>query len=733
MTDALDSQIEAKNALLLELQQLKLQGATRRVVETASRVGALERTIAVTLLSDGNASDAVINLVSAGSCFLDARRNIEAVRAFNAALEIADSQQARAEIERLMSGITIARVSVPGSIFSEATASIDDNKFLRRPQVEAYRAAVDHFRSNTEHAVIQLPVGCGKTGTMSMLPFGISSGRALVVAPNLEIARNLRQNFDYSERDSFLRKARVLQNGHGPSCAVLDGSANVLDCDASDFVVGNIQQLVARDKEKWLSQFPQDYFDLVLFDEGHHNAAESWRVLEETFPKAKVTSFTATPLRADGKKVEGKVIYRFPISEAIREGYIKNIATRRLEPTELHFVYQGEQRKYSLGEILKLREEAWFSKGVALAPECNANIVNAAIQCMNELREGSKVRHQIVAAACSIDHARSICSLFRERGLSADVLHSKLDADEQDRVRNALKRQELDAVVQIQMLGEGADYPSLSVAAIFRPFRHLVPYVQFVGRIMRVLEQNAPGHPDNRGFVVSHVGLFVDRWWDELRDIDADDQLFFEALARSEREFRGGSADAPEVQPRSRFTPSMRVLEETIEYFVQEHFLNLSDAQVLVRDLTHALEVRGFDLQTLGMTQQELADRLLSKSKEVQGRLSGTQVQPQRARQEAKRRLNERVRAGAKQLLNELGMTAGGRRLTMLYPRLGATADLATAIILLNNEVQSYLNVGADERDLLTEDQLRLAHDEMDTLIDRVAAQVKEKVAGKDK
>ena len=49
----------------------------------------------------------------------------------------------------------------------------------------------------------------------------------------------------------------------------------------------------------------------------------------------------------------------------------------------------------------------------------------------------------------------------------------------------------LDCIVQVQMLGEGFDHPKLSVAAIFRPFRSLAPYIQFVGRILRVVVQNS--------------------------------------------------------------------------------------------------------------------------------------------------------------------------------------------------------------------------------------------------
>src|SRR5207253_931402 len=133
------------------------------------------------------------------------------------------------------------------------------------------------------------------------------------------------------------------------------------------------------------------------------------------------------------------------------------------------FTYRGETRKHTLEEVLKLKEEQWFSKGVAMAPECNRSIVDHSIQCAEELRASGKAKHQVIAVACSIDHARAIRALYQERNYVADVIHSDLSEDEIDRVRNSLKSGQLEAVVQVQMLGEGADYPSLSVAAIFRP------------------------------------------------------------------------------------------------------------------------------------------------------------------------------------------------------------------------------------------------------------------------
>jgi type I site-specific restriction endonuclease len=495
--------------------------------------------------------------------------------------------------------------------------------------------------------------------------------------------------------------------------------------------VANIQQLVASRGGKWLDQFAPDYFDMILFDEGHHNAADSWKKIRHHFPKAKFTSFTATPIRSDGQIVDGTPVYRFPIADAIREGYIKNIASRRLEPTTIEFVYEGEQQRHSLAEVLKLREEEWFSKGVALAPECNRNIADAAIQCMQELRQGTECKHQIIAAACSIDHARRITSLFRERGLTADMLHSKQPIDEQEDVRRRLKRQELDAVVHVQMLGEGADYPTLSVAAIFRPYRHFVPYVQFIGRIMRVIRENSIGHPDNRGFVVSHVGLHIDRWWEDLRAIDSDDQLFFASLANSTREFDDSSSTSDDEGRRRRFLHPMQVLDEHIDYFVQEHFIDINDATIILDDLIHALELRGLGLEMLGIDKEQLTNRLLLQATQVQvhGQLTPAMVQPQRARQEARRRLDERVRSGAKELLKDLGMKPGGRQLARLYPSFNTLLDLPTAIILLNNEVNKLVGIGTGERKQISEQQARVAHDSMDFLIDAVVKAVRDRMA----
>lgn len=730
--DALKLMVQKKSGLLLDLDLAKQQKKNRDVLNIASEAAALEGRIAREFILANRPGDAVANLISQASCYSDASRFIEARRVLEAALEFARGKRAATWIQQELDRIP-DHYADPSSVFQRADANISANPYLRRPQREAYEAAYRHFSNSKEHAIIQLPVGCGKTGTMSILPFRVANGRVLAVAPNLEIRQNLLASLDYTSSESFLRNRGVLANGVGPSCAVLDESANIRDCDAASIVVTNIQQLVAGKSEKWLAKLPPDFFDLVMLDEGHHNVATSWKQTLTQFPDAKVASFTATPFRADGQMVEGKRIYRFPIADAIKEGYIKDLASHRLEPQELTFTYRGEKRKHTLEEVLRLKEEQWFSKGVALSPECNKSIVDHSLQCMEELRASGKAKHQIIAAACSIDHARAIRALYDARNYRAEVIHSDLDGDDAIRIRRALKVGELDVIVHVQMLAEGADYPNLSVAAIFRPFRHLVPYVQFVGRVMRVINQDSPGDPDNRGYVVSHVGLNVDRWWSELKGFDEDDLAFFEQLATNDKGFAlptetGGASSASDILPRRHFQPEMVVLEEVIAHYVKERFLP-EDVRAMADDVIHAMNLRGLDLKSLGIDRESLEERI--RAQFSRGQPSGTvieqPVQPQRARQVAKQRLDERVGAAGKELLNELGLSIAGFDLPRVFPQTAATNNLAAAIVLLNLEVQSYLAVGSRERDILTTEQMLRAHDNMDTLIDAIAARFRQK------
>lgn len=607
--------------------------------------------------------------------------------------------------------------------FSETDVVIAGNALLRTPQIQGHQAAVEFFEGGGHRAIEQIPVGCGKTGLISILPFRIARGRILVIAPNLTIKTQIADAVDLSRPESFYRRTGVLRSfDDGPYRAVLDRDANLSDCDDAHIVVTNIHQL-AESASRWLPHFAPDFFDLIIVDEGHHNAAPSWRNVFDRFPDAKVISLTATPFRADEQPIEGEVIYRYPFREAMRKGYIKQITASNVAPSEIYFTWQGDDYHHTLAELMELREQDWVSRGVALSPESNISIVDASIQWLRELRLGG-LNHQLIAVACSLDHARQVRGLYEERGLHAREIHSNLSREEQEEILRDLRSGQLDVIVQVQMLGEGFDHPPLSVAAIFRPFRSLSPYIQFVGRVMRVNVENSPGHPDNEGVVVSHVGLNIDRHWDDFKEIDRGDQ-----------EMIDGWLDAGEVEPgdggageRRRLRPDLQVTQEIIDSFLSDSFLDPSD-DAFIEHAIATLRDQGVDLEQLGLSREELQRRFLQSRAARQGPApERLPVQPQAHRQMLRGRLNEQIKSAANRICEALGQRAAGRRIATLGGT-GASNNLGAVIILMNRAVNQHLGVESNERRDQNTEALEQAIASLDEIADAVQADLAERLA----
>lgn len=142
---------------------------------------------------------------------------------------------------------------------------IEGNDALREPQREGYLNTYAFFQAGKNKAILQIPVGCGKSGLAAILPLGLATGRVLVIAPNLTIRDGLMDAMDITNRPKcFWRKAGVLNADEmvsGPLACTLS-SGNISVATKSHIVITNIQQL-ATNVDKWLMQFPDDFFDMI--------------------------------------------------------------------------------------------------------------------------------------------------------------------------------------------------------------------------------------------------------------------------------------------------------------------------------------------------------------------------------------------------------------------------------------------------------------------------------------
>lgn len=574
------------------------------------------------------------------------------------------------------------------SFFLNLDFNIENNNSLRDPQRDGYLRTYEFFRAGKNKAILQIPVGCGKTGLAALLPLGLAEGRAIVIAPNLTIKKGLYDAMDITNRQKcFWRKAGVLSQDQmvaGPLACTLD-SGNISVAAKSHIVITNIQQL-ATNVDKWLAQFSDDFFDMIIIDEAHHSAAESWKKVVEHFPKAKVIHMTATPFRSDRQEIDGDLVFRYPFRSATLKGYIKRLKASYVAPAEIELGFSDERgRTYNLEEVLKLKEEDWFSRGIALAKPCNQHIVDSSLAKLEELRQ-SGTQHQLIAVACTINHAREIRSLYKERGFNADVIHSKQSDEEQEAILTSLRNGTLDCIIQVQMLGEGFDHPKLSVAAIFRPFRTLAPYIQFVGRIMRVVVQNDPTHPDNVGHIVTHLGMNLDERLKEFKQFENDDQAFWDkVISGTEPEVPAAVRDGS-----ARLMAEERVIVhgEIVESLWEEDFSTAEDQQI-VDDLRERLKLYGLDPSRAEEMVKNAQAAPLRKRPPSEPFL----VQPQREWEEAKKRLYEQAQRLAKVLLNHVELEMAGTELTYKFKSLNITGknNYVSALMMVNAEINKRL------------------------------------------
>jgi superfamily II DNA or RNA helicase len=587
----------------------------------------------------------------------------------------------------------------------EQHVNITDNERLRVPQREGWVAIRDHFQQpdSAAEAGIVLPVGCGKSGLIAITPYALEARRALVIAPGTRIRGQLGDDLRASSETNFYEKCAVL-DGQGTfpeTVVVASGRVNMDDIRHCDVAVANIQQ-IAGDENRWLDELDPDFFDLILVDEAHHNTAASWQQVKRRFPSARIVNFSATPMRADGARMEGEIIYSFPVLRAIEAGYVKRLRAKMLRPTELRYIDRsgGGERVIGPDEVRELGEaNAEFRRGIVMSDETLGSIVDQSIAELRRLRDATgEHRLKIIASALNYDHCIQITEAFRARGLRAAYVHSR-EAQANERIFQQLENHELDAIVQARMLGEGFDHKYLSVAMVGSIFANLSPFVQFVGRIMRAVEQNAPGHPLNQGVVVFHVGANVARRWNDFRQFSQADQAFFaEFLPEAEEvEFDGNTAERE--FGRAGGIDAVEVLEER--------------------------GVRAADLEPIGDPQaaallQQLAEMGVTPDQAAQEirRLRTTRQDRREARRAA---LNERVQNEAGGILGRLNISPGGRTLDPRHRE----RNFAWVASQLHGRVNEQVGGQIADRQNFTLDQLDAAHDALAAVVRQLEAELR--------
>lgn len=532
---------------------------------------------------------------------------------------------------------------------------------LRKCQVDAYKAIRNHFsmKDNERSVLIQLPTGTGKSGLIAIAPFMLSTKRVLVLTPNVKLAKQIEHDLDLTKDGNIYRKLELLNEEELNSLEIytlrLEGSVSQNDINEHHILIANYHQL--QDIEKWFKN-DKDAIDLIIIDETHHQEASTYQVILNFFKKAKVIGLTATPFRSDGKKLEGKLIYKYHFYEAIKDNVIRNITIVNISPTEVELSFTDKKaEKFSLEDILELKEEAWFNRGIALSQDCCDSIAQKSKEKLSVLKKQfPNAKHQIIASAISKRHAREyIKTSFEKIGLNVGMVSS----DAQDKIKNdkvfeELKYGQIDVIIHIGMLGEGFDHPPLGVAAIFRPYKSLNPYIQFLGRVIRRNDETS------HCFVVSHIGLNQIKRFHEFKLFDYEDKKFLEDLFSekgSEDTFVSNSSEKETLGSQDEL--SIRETGEDLVDIESQYITHGNEVNTLVGQVEQlSPEQKKVFFEKLGIDIENIKLVIGKKSK---------RIKPIDKRKASRNLLNEREKSITTDILKELSLKHTGRNFNKMY------------------------------------------------------------------
>jgi superfamily II DNA or RNA helicase len=320
----------------------------------------------------------------------------------------------------------------------------------RSPQRGALGALMAHWSlPRGAPALVSLPTGSGKSAVALAAPFLASAKRVLVVVPSKDLRRQLAGAFSDL---ALLHRIDAVDYGGAPRVhELVHRIQDWRGIEQYEVVVaapGTISPVHYPE-----SPPPADLFDLVVIDEAHHSPAPTWRAILEHFTAAKALLLTATPRRLDGQRLPGEHIYHYPLRQALEERIFKPI-----QPILLSGPWT----------VREDTDRALVAKTV--------DIVTSAEHATSTL----------LVRAASQQRAVELAGLYREAGITIEVLHSGLGPRRQTQIVDDLRAGRLRAVSVIGMLVEGFDLPSLRILAYHDKHKSLPATAQIIGRLARV-------------------------------------------------------------------------------------------------------------------------------------------------------------------------------------------------------------------------------------------------------
>jgi len=327
---------------------------------------------------------------------------------------------------------------------------------LRPYQQEALDAVNAFSDKGINRQLVVLPTGAGKTVIFSHLPQTKNDSLPmLVLAHRAELLYQAKEKIGWSnpELDIQIEQADNVA-GH---------------CDV---VVASVPTLGRAESERIL-KYPKNYFKTIVIDEAHHAAAPTYRRILDYFNPSLLLGVTATPQRSDNTRltdVFDEIVYYKTIQDLIEDGYLCSLVGYRIKTeTDISGVATNE------GDYVASQLE-----DVIDTPERNAHIVAAYHSLVPESKA--------IVFCAGVKHANNLASSFSATQVPTEVILGDTSTQDREHILARFKSGKTRVLVNVGVLTEGFDEPSIQSIILARPTRSTLLYTQIVGRGTRLYE-----------------------------------------------------------------------------------------------------------------------------------------------------------------------------------------------------------------------------------------------------
>lgn len=323
---------------------------------------------------------------------------------------------------------------------------------LRGYQLQAVEAVKARFHAGDRSTLLVQATGTGKT-----VVFANIAGR---------VVTQQRRALVLAHRTELLVQARQKLHDVGLACELEQGTSRAAHAPV---VLASIQTL----KGARLKAFDASDFSLVIIDEAHHAAAETYRAILRHFRKSRVLGVTATPVRADGVPLTDlfdSVAFRYDMLTAMQDG---NLAPMRSQIRDMPEI--------DLSKVIM--------KGGDFDPASLAKLLNEerTLRAMAENIVADARGAKTMVFTVDVKNAYALATLLNQvKPRSAVAIDGNADSATRAHALAMFRAGKFQFLLNCALFTEGFDEPSMGCIIIARPTKSLGLHTQMMGRGARL-------------------------------------------------------------------------------------------------------------------------------------------------------------------------------------------------------------------------------------------------------